>query len=284
MRFADGHGEDDCAHPDESDPCSRLRAERSRPADGHDDECDRKADGEIVEAGHRPEPGGEVTVPRVLTRRGHRRFPRQRHRCRGGDQRGDQNDPLSAAMQPWSDLGRTHAESRCHEEEPDGHRDGPRRADRPEDPLLVEDLGEGEVLDEVAPVTGQACLSKQPDGDDADVVRGKDPNRTLGQEVDGGEPFIRIDDRPCDRLEGAVCSHHEEPWESCIERFEESGPESARVQDVPNGAELVHVEDHDGHDGERPLTLQGLVQALVKLLWSGDGPAWSDDRSPGDRG
>ena len=125
-------------------------------------------------------------------------------------------------------------------------------ADRPvgvEDTFAVEDLGQGQVFEQVAPVPGRLCCrANQSHGDDG-VIELNDGDGLAGQEAarrsDGSLFRCASHDRP----------EHQEPDEDengtgRVERRRYRVRSRPRVEPAPGG-KLEHGEHHAGNDGDR---------------------------------
>ena len=104
-------------------------------------------------------------------------------------------DPLAAGGQATAEPHAGGAEDDQQGVEEDLQRHRPRRPERVEDPLLVEDLGERQVLGQVHPVGVQRRVAHRPDRDHAHPVERQDADGAPEQERPGPLRVVAVDRR-----------------------------------------------------------------------------------------
>jgi hypothetical protein len=104
-----------------------------------------------------------------------------------------QPDALFSGGQASANVRQADAED--HQGQVEEHFDGerPGRPDGVENALLVEDLGEGQVFEQVAPVARQSLLAGEPDHDHGHVVHGEQADCPAGQEASRRDRLAALD-------------------------------------------------------------------------------------------
>jgi hypothetical protein len=128
------------------------------------------------------------------------------------------------------------------------HLDGqrPRRTDRVEDPLPVEHLGEGQVLDQVPPVARQHRVAPGPDDADGDQVERHDAHGTSREEGPCRRRRTPLEHRADVGQRQQEGRQHEEPADHAVQTEEERVLRPSLVGVDPGLARavvLVGVED-----------------------------------------